>query len=263
MTEDELFLTAILNCSRSELLTRSSLLTESQQQLFNHMKLRRSQGEPIQYICQFTEFMGYRINVGKGVLIPRPETEILVDEVVKILKHEQMTSGHLLDLGVGSGCIAISLLKQMPSFFATGIDISSSALSFAQQNTIFHQLRNRLSLYQEDMFSFLKRSEESFDVIISNPPYIPTNDLKSLPLDVQQEPRLALDGGNDGLNFYREMIPLAKRCLKHKGFLAYEFGDGQEKELQNILAHNGGWDKIQVFKDLNEKERIIIARKKE
>jgi len=261
MTEDELFITAILNCSRSELYTRPVQLNDEQNEQFEVMKWRRAAGEPVQYICGFTEFMGHRMEVGPGVLVPRPETEVLVDAVLQTFKAEGQGAPFMLDIGTGSGCIPISLLKEVPGARAVGLDVSPDALGYARRNASLNGVSDRLEFIERDVFWYMDETRHRFDAVITNPPYIPTFQLGGLPVDVRREPELALDGGPDGLHFYRFIVPTAWRVLKGGGLIALEFGDGQRKELENLLAITGGWDKIQVLKDNAGRNRVIIARK--
>jgi release factor glutamine methyltransferase len=259
MSDDELFLTAILKCSRSELLIHPVSLTDEQEERFNAMRSRRASGEPVQYICGFTEFMGHRIEVGPGVLVPRPETEVLVDVFIKKLK--MCPKSFVLDIGTGSGCIPVSLTKELPSCRAIGLDISTEALHYACRNAKINGVSDRVEFILRDVFWFLDETKYRFDAMISNPPYIPSAMIAGLPVDVRREPLMALDGGPDGLHFYRFIIPGALRVLKPGGFIALEFGDGQLKELENLFVITGGWDKIQVIKDNAGKDRAIIACK--
>ncbi|MBF0387656.1 MAG: peptide chain release factor N(5)-glutamine methyltransferase [Candidatus Omnitrophica bacterium] len=265
MTDDELFLTTILQCSRSELFLRPAELTGEQKERLASMQQRRANNEPVQYICGFTEFMGYPVAVGPGVLVPRPETEVLVEAVVRELKANGQRECRALDIGTGSGCIPIALVKEVASCRVIGIDISEEALVFARRNAVLNGVAGQVEFIKQDMFWFLDAGNagvgRSFDVIVSNPPYIPSALIAGLPADVRQEPVLALDGGPDGLHYYRYIIPAAQRFLRSGGWLALEFGDGQSKELENLFAITGGWDKIRFVKDNAGKSRIALARR--
>ena len=261
MTDDELFLTAILSCKRSDLYARPVPLTVDQQKQFHEMKLRRDAGEPVQYIVGFTEFMGLRMEVGPGVLIPRPETEVLVDLVLQQLSAQKKQEYFILDIGTGSGCIAIALTKMLSGCRVISVDISEVALAFAQRNAEINGVADRITFIQRDVFWFMDENLDRFDAVISNPPYIPTFQLDKLPLDVQKEPGLALDGGPDGLHFYRFLIPSSLRKLKTSGLLALEFGDGERKELEKLFDEVGGWDKIVFHKDNVGRFRVALARK--
>ncbi len=261
MTEDELFLTAVLNCSRSELFTHPVTLDHKQQELLGTMRRRRSAGEPVQYICGFTEFMGYRIEVGPGVLVPRPETEILVDAVIEESRRHQGQGLSVLDIATGSGCIPIALVRGIPACKVAGVDISGEALSFARRNSDINGVSGRIDFIERDVFWFMDETKHHFDIVTANPPYIPSAMIPELPEDVRREPALALDGGADGLHFYRYIVPGALRLLKSGGLLALEFGDGQRKDLENLFAITGGWDKIRFIKDNAGRDRVVLAYK--
>ncbi|MBF0619688.1 MAG: peptide chain release factor N(5)-glutamine methyltransferase [Candidatus Omnitrophica bacterium] len=261
MREEELFLTAILNCSRSELYTRPVELTPDQKEMLERMKWRRAAGEPIQYIVGFTEFMGHRIEVGEGVLVPRPETEVMADVTIRALKERGQSEYFILDVGTGSGCLPISCVKGLPNCRAVAVDLSDKALAFARRNAELNGVADRIEFIERDVFWFMDATLHRFDAVISNPPYIPSFLLPTLPADVQKEPMLALDGGPDGLHFYRFLIPSAKKVLKKGGILALEFGDGQRKELEKLFWGVGGWDKIHIHKDNAGKNRVVTAIK--
>ncbi|NLE65140.1 MAG: peptide chain release factor N(5)-glutamine methyltransferase [Elusimicrobia bacterium] len=262
MTDDELFLTALLDCQRTELYTRPVTLSPQQQERLDAMRRRRQAGEPVQYICGFTEFMGLRIDVGPGVLIPRPETEGLVERVLLEMGREMRVPRRILDVGTGSGCIAIAMARMLESAHVVGIDVSPDALIFARRNAEKNRVERRVSFVERDVFWYLEEGIEAFDAIISNPPYVPACALAHLPLEVRREPVSALDGGPDGLHFYRYIIPAAWRRISPGGILALEFGDGQEKEIENLFAQTGPWDRIRFEKDLAGRERTVLAWKK-
>ena len=262
MTDDELFLTAILNCSRADLYTKPSPLSADQQEQLAIMRQRRAANEPVQYIVGFTEFLGHRIEVGPGVLIPRPETEVLTDCVIQELRQDGRGEHFILDIGTGSGCIAIALVKALPNCRAVAIDVSETALGFARRNAELNGVDDRISFVQRDVFWFMDETLDRFDAVVSNPPYVPTFQLAGLPADVKKEPALALDGGPDGLHFFRFLIPTSCRVLKTGGVLGLEFGDGERRELEKLFAASGAWDKIRFINDLAEKPRVALARKK-
>jgi release factor glutamine methyltransferase len=261
MTEDELFLTAILDCKRSDLYTHPPILNDEQQKRLDKMRARRLAGEPVQYITGFTEFFGYRFDVGPGVLIPRPETEVLADLLIKELKAQAKKAYFILDIGTGSGCLATTLVKELPNCRAVALDISSEALVFARRNAKLNGVEDRIEFVERDVFWFMDETLHKFDAVVSNPPYISTCGMNHLPVDVRYEPELALEGGADGLHFYRYIIPASRKVLKSDGVLAVEHGDGQSKELQNLFAITAGWDKIQSFKDNAGRDRIVMAIK--
>ena len=260
MTDDDLFLTAILSCSRSDLYLHPPALTAEQQMLLDQMRARRAAGEPVQYIVGFTEFFGYRFEVGPGVLVPRPETEVLAEALVRELKARDRKEHFILDIGTGSGCLAVTLVRELPNCRAVAVDVSPVALEYARRNAALNGVADRIEFIERDMFWFMDETGHRFDAVISNPPYIPTCAMAGLPADVQKEPELALEAGPDGLHFYRFIVPSARRALKTGGVLAVEFGDGQAKELQNLFAITGPWDKIQTCHDNAGRPRVITAR---
>ncbi len=259
MTDDELFLTAILNCNRSELYLHRPTLTAVQEQKFDEMRRRRAEGEPVQYITGFTEFFGYRFDVGLDVLVPRPETEVLADVLIRELKAQGKSEYFVLDIGTGSGCLAVTLVKELPNCRAVAIDVSEKALGYARLNAVSHGVESRIEFVNRDMFWYMDETFHRFDAVVSNPPYIPTALMGQLPEDVRHEPELALEAGPDGLHFFRFIVPSSRKALKSGGILAVEFGDGQSKDLQNLFAITGPWDKIQTCNDNAGRPRIMMA----
>ncbi|MBF0510946.1 MAG: peptide chain release factor N(5)-glutamine methyltransferase [Candidatus Omnitrophica bacterium] len=263
MTEDELILTHLLNCSRSELYLKSKTLNSQQQKQFEDFKARRLAGEPLQYILGVWDFMGLELSVNSSVLVPRPETEQLVEQAIKI--QGELQKVNILDLGTGSGNIAIALAKFVPAAHVISIDISSQALDVAKCNAKKHGVDDRIKfikadILKEDLAKIL--GPVSFDLIISNPPYIPSGQMSSLPQDVQKEPGLALDGGEDGLDFYRAIIKWTPYLLRKGGCLMMEFGDGQSEALKKIVCRDArnGVPSIEIIKDLAGRERVIFCR---
>ncbi len=265
MSEDEIFLTHILQCSRAELLLKKPALTSSQEKRLKEYKDRRSHGEPLQYIIGSWDFCGLTFKVNQNVLIPRPETEMLVDLAIKKFK-----GTHLLELGTGSGNIAVTLAKFLPLAKIVSVDISMDALMLANENAQRNGVEGHIEFIQEDMAKYLRdkvdfpskeehNDARCFDMIVSNPPYIPREDLNKLPADVKHEPALALDGGEDGLDFFRTIIKYAPRLLRDGGCLMMEFGDGQAPRIKSIGATQGFFKNIEIVKDLTGKERIIIC----
>lgn len=265
MSEDELILTHILRCSRSHLHVQKPSLTTQQQKQFEEYKRRRQQGEPLQYILGVCDFMGFELQVDSRVFIPRPETEILVDHAIKILKKQS----HILELGTGSGNIAIVLAKLVPHSLVTTVDISPNALDLARENAKRHGVGDRITFVGEDMFKFLKKFEYSnmrnsdlFNLIISNPPYIPITQMKTLPIDVQHEPSVALEAGAGGLRFLKHIIKYTPPLLRDGGYLMMEFGDGQNLAVKDLIWQQGAFSSIQILQDLAGKDRIICVQKK-
>lgn len=259
MTERELMLTSVLNCRRVDLYAQEPTLSLFQKELFNDMELRRKQGEPLQYIIGETEFCGLSFNVDKRVLIPRPETEIMVEKAAQYLQEHQSKELNILEIGTGSGCIAVSLAKKFPHLKCHAIDVSHEALCVAQQNIERHKLSDQIVTQCMDAEEFLTQSPSSvYDMIISNPPYISLLGMKELPEEVKREPHIALDGGDDGLMFYRTFIQHAPKLLKSGGILVCEFWDGQDSALKEIFGEK--WA-VEFFKDLSGVNRFFMAEK--
>ncbi len=265
MTEQEWMLTSLLECRRVDLYAERQSLTPGQEMRYASMQRRRKEGEPLQYILGYCDFMGVRIGVDSRVLIPRPETEILVEtalERIKIFPCDDPL--RVLDLGTGSGNIAIALAHHLKYASVTAVDISSEALALARHNAVSQGVAHKINFVQADMTVFLEEgtsAEKQFDVILSNPPYIPTFQLGRLPRDVRQEPRIALDGGKDGLRFIRGLITSAHRHLREGGFLLLEIGDGQREAVEEILAQHPCYRNIRFYKDYVQTDRIVYAEK--
>lgn len=210
------------------------------------------EGKPIQYILEYQEFMGFKFKVTEDVLIPQPDTEILVEKTIEIAK--TLERPRILDLCTGSGAIAISLSKLIPQAQITASDISEKALEIAQSNDD----TKKINFIHSDMFENIK---ETFDIIVSNPPYIKTDVIKTLSKEVQNEPHLALDGGKDGLDFYKEIINNGYKYLNSNGYILLEIGEDQKEDIINLLKQNKNYSYIETYKDLAENDRVIQIRK--
>ncbi|MBP7710053.1 MAG: peptide chain release factor N(5)-glutamine methyltransferase [Rickettsiales bacterium] len=213
-------------------------LNEAQQKVFFDLIKRRAAREPVSHLINKREFFGEDFFVSKDVLDPRPDSESLIELVLKKLpdKNQKLK---ILEIGVGSGCLVITLLKAFQMADAIGVDISEEALKICQKNAETHQVQNRLNLKKSDLFSALNPNEK-FDLIISNPPYIPSQEIETLEPEVKNhEPRTALDGGADGLDLYKKIAASAKNFLKKDGKIILEIGFGQQKDVTKIFADNG------------------------
>lgn len=213
-------------------------------------------GIPIQHITNRQEFMKMTFYVDENVLIPRQDTEILVEEVIKIAK--KINAKKILDLCTGSGAIAISLAKYIDKSNITAVDISSKALNVAKLNAKNNEVEDRITFVESDLFKNLKK--EKYDIIVSNPPYIKKEVLKKLDKEVQKEPKLALDGGYDGLDFYRKIINKAEEYLKFNGYLCFEIGYDQKEDVENLLKEQEKYINITCKKDLCDNDRVVIAK---
>lgn len=213
-------------------------------------------GYPLQYITHNQEFMRLNFYVDENVLIPQPDTEILVEEVIKICDNECKNKDiKILDLCTGSGAIAISLGKYIQNSEITAIDISKEALEVATKNAETNEVK--IKFIKSNMFENIS---DKYDIIVSNPPYIETKVISELPKEVQNEPRLALDGGEDGLNFYREIAKNAYKYLKTNGFLVIEIGYNQKDTVIEILSNETKYKNIECIKDLSNNDRVIKAQ---
>jgi release factor glutamine methyltransferase len=258
MTEDEIILTHILQCQPIDLVINKPALTISQQEQFENYRRRRQDGEPLQYILGTCNFMGLELAVNPWVLVPRPETEQLVDAALKFFR-----GGYALDLGTGSGNIAITLAKFVPQSRILAIDISSQALELARANACTHDVEDRIDFVQANILDqkdvLTATNDLKFDLIISNPPYIPTCHLSSLPQDVKKEPVAALDGGADGLNFYPIIIKYTPYLLRSGACLMMEFGDGQAEAVKKLIEAPKAFSNVEIIQDLAGRDRIIKA----
>ena len=252
--DSELLLSKVLNKNREEILI--NLDQEICQNYFSTYKeliSRRSQNEPVAYILQEKEFWSKNFFVSCDTLIPRPETELMVEKLVKIFDEKKIS---ILDMGTGSGCILISLLSELKKSKGIGIDISKKALIIAKKNIEKHKMQNKIRLLNKSLDSkFYKK----FDLIVSNPPYIRSLEIQRLAEDIKKyEPRIALDGGNDGLDLIKKVIYKAKDILKVNGMLALEIGNKQFKKVSKILLKNNY--KIEhIIMDYKNNIRSIIS----
>lgn len=213
-------------------------------------------GEPLQYITGIQEFMKLNFLVTKDVLIPRPDTEILVEEVIR--KAENISNPVILDLCTGSGAIAVSLAKYIKNVHICAVDISSKALEIAKKNAELNGVKNNIEFIESNLFDKIK--ERKFDIIVSNPPYIETETIKTLSKDVQSEPKIALDGGKDGLDFYRKIADSGSKYLNRQGYICLEIGYNQRIAVRQILENKKRYVNINCIKDLCGNDRVIIAQ---
>lgn len=216
---------------------------------------------PIEYITNKKEFMNLELYVNQDVLIPRQDTEILVEEVINILQNIKAENIQILDMCTGSGAIAIALAKNVEKCIVDAVDISSGALEVVRKNVVKNQVEDKINIINSDLFS--KVPNKKYNLIVSNPPYIERNVIENLDKQVQKEPIIALDGGEDGLDFYKKIINEASSYLESNGYLCFEIGYNQKSAVQNLLSNSGKYQDIYCKKDLCGNDRVIIAKKSE
>jgi len=222
---------------------------------------RRASREPLQYLLGTQEFRGLDMAVTPDVLIPRPETELLVEEILRIIA--DIRSPRLADVGTGSGCLAVAVVRERPDATVYALDISAPALAVARANAIRHGTFDRIRFVQADLLgAFSVRARECFDVIVSNPPYIPVDELEGLQPEVARyEPRVALAAGSDGLTYHRRLLKEAPMLLKPGGCLIMELGAGQADSVMSLTRSNGAYDSVVCRKDAAGIERVLVARR--
>ncbi|AXU51688.1 TPA: peptide chain release factor N(5)-glutamine methyltransferase [Clostridioides difficile] len=232
-------------------------LTEEQKTKFIGFAEERLNGRPIAYIVENREFMGLDFFVKEGVLIPRPDTETLVEEIIEICREKKDVS--ILDIGTGSGAITISLAKYIENSKIMSFDVSEIALEIAKKNAIINEVGEKIKYINSDLFTAISDSNIKFDIIVSNPPYIKKQDIETLHKQVKDyEPYNALEGGEDGLDFYRRITEQGKKYLNKRGILAYEVGHNQAEDVINIMKSNG-YKKIYTKKDIQGIDRVVIG----
>lgn len=254
--EDEFLICEALNLSKANLISHPELVESTNPKLLEFKK-RKEAKEPLAYIVGYQPFLGLNFLVDKNVLIPRPETELLVEEA---LKHAKPENKHLsiLDVGTGSGVIAVSIANALDKVSITAIDISEGAIAIANKNAQFHNVINKIKFIKSDLFSCIPKGTK-FDLIVSNPPYIPSDEIETLQTGIKDfEPRVAIDGGLDGLDIIKRIAGEVCYFLKDNGKLFLEIGFGQAKEIRKILKKNK-FKNIKIIKDYAEIERIVMA----
>ena len=255
MLDSELILSCVFGKERENFLLNNNFKLSSEKiKSFHHLILRRALlKEPIAYLTKKKEFWSIKFSIDKGVLIPRPETEILVEKLAKYYKDR---NPFILDIGTGSGCIIISLLRELKKSKGIAIDVSNNALKIAKKNSKIYDTLDRTKFINSSISKF---ERFKFDLIVSNPPYIVRHQLKNLDEDVKNfEPKIALDGGNDGLDVIRKVIYKSVKILKVNGMLALEIGNGQYKKVSQILKLNKFREKF-FIKDFRDNIRCIFS----
>lgn len=256
MTEAEILFSEVLGCDRASLyLKKDKYLAPQKADFIASVLSRRVNGEPFQYILGKADFMGLELKVNSDVLIPRPETELLVEKALEYIKQDKPK--RILDLGTGSGCIAVALAKFSADLKIDASDISPKALAVAKENAKRHNAE--INFIHSDLFSAI--NYKTYDIIISNPPYIAEGEIDHLQPELGFEPRMALSAGPDGLDFYRGIILESPDHLRYNGLLIMEIGFNQKKDLEKMFLSSGAFKIEEVAKDYNNIDRIIVARK--
>lgn len=255
--KSRLLMQFILNKPRQYLLVHDNEeLTQEQEKKYLENIEKITKGIPLQHITHSQEFMKMNFYVNEDVLIPRADTEILVEEVIEIAK--KINAKKILDLCTGSGAIAVSLAKYIEDSQITAIDISGEALRVAKLNARNNEVEDKITFIKSDLFENVVK--EKYDIIVSNPPYIKKDVIKKLNREVQKEPNIALDGGYDGLDFYRKIISEGYEYLKFKGYLCMEIGYDQKEEVIEIIEKQEKYSNTYSKKDLSGNDRIVVTK---
>ncbi|WP_457640129.1 peptide chain release factor N(5)-glutamine methyltransferase [Persephonella sp.] len=257
ITDAQLILSKVLNIPRWKLITeKDSPIPQEKIKEYISLIEKRAEKYPLGYILGEKEFYNVKLKINEGVLIPRPETEILVEQVLKKIPENKKTEG--LEIGVGSGAVSVALLKNRPLLYMYGVDISETALQTAYTNAKINMVADRLVLLKSNLFE--KIPEKKFDFIVSNPPYIAEDEYPQLEEEVKKEPVEALIAGKEGTEFYERIVQEGKNFLKENGFFAFEIGSKQAEKVCRMLEEEGF--NCSVFKDLQGLDRVIIGERK-
>jgi len=254
----EVLLAHARRCPRIKLYTDfDQPMTDAQRAIMRDLVKRRAQSEPVAYLIGEREFYSLTFQLTRDVLIPRPDTEVLVMELIE--RARNFPSPKILDLGTGSGCIAVTAAVNLPQAAVTVVDVSPAALEVARSNAMRHKVDSRMEFLEGDLFGPLLDGSR-FDFIVSNPPYIPSGELAELQVDVRKhEPQLALDGGPDGLDIIRRIVADLPRFLTESGTFLVEIDPPQSAAVQTMLSETGHFEKISTVKDLAGEQRVVIA----
>ncbi len=263
--EAELLLAHVLGLRKEDLIIHPDReLTDPQEEKFQQLIERRCVKEPLAYIVGHREFWSLKFNVNPKVLIPRPETEGVIERLLNLAGDETDEKAiRILDVGTGSGILAIVSALEFPKSRVTAVDNSGDALEIARENALENRVADRIEFLKMDLMrDWTLPKNDLYDYILSNPPYIPSRELEQLMPDVRDyEPRVALDGGPDGLVCYRCIVANAFPYLKTGGHLIFEVGDDQAGPVEQILQAHGGWDEIEIVQDLSGRDRVVSARR--
>ena len=256
--DSEILMSSVIKKNRTDIILNSKTeLSQKNYNLYENLIIQRSKQKPIAYLTGKKEFWKYEFSVTKDVLIPRPDTEIIVEKTLKLTKNKNKLK--ILEIGIGSGCILLSILMERKNFYGTGIDISKKTIEICKINCENLGLSSRVKLFKTDIDNF---RYGKYDLIISNPPYIKKFDLKYLEKEVSfYEPKPALDGGLDGLSELKRVILNSSKLIKRNGKLVLEIAFDQAESVKNILKQNEFYIN-EIIKDLSKKNRCIISTRK-
>ena len=257
MLDSEILMSTAINQDRKFIITNlDKEMDKNSFKNFKELVIQRSCGKPISYITEIKDFWKFQFKIVKDVLIPRPDTEILIEEILMLAKHKKRLN--ILDIGVGSGCIILSLLKERKDFRGFGIDLSKKCIDLSRLNAFKLNVEKRVKFLKSDIDNF---NCGKYDLIVSNPPYINLFDLKYLEKDIKHfEPRLALNGGLDGLSEIRKVVNKSSELIKTNGHLVLEIGFDQKEQVKKILTNKGFYIN-KIVKDYAKKDRCIISTK--
>ena len=257
LLDSEILLSEAIDKTREFIiLNNHNIIHQDDYKCYQNMIAQRAKGKPVAYLTNKKFFWKYEFFINEKVLIPRPDTEIIIEQILRIYKNKKKIN--FLDVGFGSGCIMLSILKERSDFLATGVDISNDALKVCNINAYKLGVKNRVRIFKSDIDKFF---QGKYDLIISNPPYIKNLDLKYLDKDIVDfEPKLALNGGLDGISEIRKIIKKSSELIKNGGKLILEIAYNQKKEVRDLLLNNGFYINS-VLKDLGNNDRCVISTK--
>lgn len=250
----------ILEKDRSFIITHATDSIEDDQLLrYKEGLSSRAQGMPLQYITESQEFFGLEFEVNQNVLIPRPETELLIEEALKLIERDNAAA--ICDVGTGSGCIGITLLHERPMARAMALDVSPEALAVAQRNASRHQVGDRIEFVLSDCFAAIEERKPTFDLIVSNPPYVADSALEGLQREVRDfEPRVALAAGDDGLDVIRRLLNGSQAFLRPGGHLLFEMGFDQQAAVEKLIDASV-WQRLNIYQDLQGIPRTVALKR--
>lgn len=242
-------------------LTKNFKLSWYRLNLFKHYVKLRTARYPLQYILKSAEFMGLLFTLEEGVFIPRPETELFVEKVIEYIKSIDKNEINIFEVGAGCGNIAISLTKNVSGCRIIGCDISNKALRVASRNARFHNVENNIKFVKSNFFEdFSNHYMNYFDIILSNPPYVRKSEIEYLQQEISYEDVISLDGGEDGLYFYKRILNEGTKYLKKDGIFAFEIGHDQAEEIARLIKNDGKFSAPAFFKDYNGYNRVVTVR---